>query len=127
MGIRIMGRNFGCVIHGDAHIDNVNIVQVGAEDRIELQDGTIDDRAAQYAGQHREMYCLSSATLMEAAYHQGATDQREIDTSEKSRRELITRFEILRTMFDNSKHEYCSFEKYALKNWDNVDMDYFFF
>lgn len=40
------------------------------------------------------------------------------------KKQLITRFEILKTMFDNSKQS-CSFEEYALANWDNVDMNFF--
>lgn len=44
---------------------------------------------------------------------------------EEEKKKLITRFEILRTMYDNGSDSNKSFSKYALENWDKVDMNYF--
>lgn len=46
---------------------------------------------------------------------------------------LIRRFEILQIYYNNDSHEffkkggksYMPFDEYALKNWNNVDMNYF--
>lgn len=68
---------------------------------------------ADYVNELRDAYKKGFRTALQS--------KKDIDT----RKDLIKRFEILRMMFDNSGVSGCSFDDYALKNWDRVNMNEF--